>query len=324
MKNKTIMMAAITILASFLLTSCTMFDSRKSAMHDDVANPSSSGGHSVFGCVRYLTFEEAATMATDVVIAQYVTRRPFGQHLTEFEFIVNERIFGNSADRIFVYSDNSMGISGLDSNISYAESEVMFVEGTQYMLLLDKIDSPYARTHQDGFLFITNLTLDMNELSRSTMYNEPLAWHSTGLDFTSRQLSRELVVAYVSELTRNNTPSREQIISERLEDVIEGSPNVIIAEVNEPRRLAIDQVTRDWAETDIYYITVVRALKGNMEAGDVLRLAFFADTVQTGEQHIVAVEPVPDTESCFHMFTTRNSLFRMDQLDEIMEILVLR
>jgi len=57
----------------------------------------------------YLTFEEAVTeFATDVVIAQYVGSRPFGNHSTEFEFIVLDRILGNAPERIFVYTLNNL------------------------------------------------------------------------------------------------------------------------------------------------------------------------------------------------------------------------
>jgi hypothetical protein len=47
---------------------------------------------------------------------------------------------------------------------------------------------------------------------------------------------------------------------------------------------------------------------------------FFSDTVFQGEQHIVAVERISEGSSSFN-FTSRNSLFSMDQLDENMEIL---
>ena len=94
----------------------------------------------------------------------------------------------------------------------------------------------------------------------------------------------------------------------------------MIVEINEPRRLVSAQVTRDWMETDIYHATVVRALKGNLDAGLRVDVEFFADTVQTGEQHIVVVERLTRGSTTF-IFTSRNSLFRMDQLDEILEII---
>jgi hypothetical protein len=49
-------------------------------------------------------------------------------------------------------------------------------------------------------------------------------------------------------------------------------------------------------------------------------VVFGADTVRTGELHIVAVEPLTVGSSTYE-FTSKNSLFSMDQLDEIMAII---
>ena len=70
------------------------------------------------------------------------------------------------------------------------------------------------------FMFLTNLVLDLNAPSRSTMYNEPLTQHSTGMNFNSRSLTSGIIAAYVTELTRNNTPARELIRSDNIEDII--------------------------------------------------------------------------------------------------------
>jgi len=48
------------------------------------------------------------------------------------------------------------------------------------------------------------------------------------------------------------------------------------------------------------------------------RVIFFADTVQIGEQHIVAI---CDTGDYFSRFTTRESLIPIEKLDDVLEIL---
>jgi len=269
----------------------------------------------------YLTFEEAVELASDVVVAEFVAHRPFGQSLTEYEFVVHERIFGNAADRIFVYEQNNTSISVVGMDISYEVTGRPFNTGTEYLLLLEMIDPIYANTHEDGFLFLTNIKLDLNAPSTSTMYDEPLTQHSTGMNFNSRSLTRERIVSYVYELTRNNTPARERIMSEDIEDIIKGSPYVLVVEIGEPRRLSHEGASTDWRSTDIYNTNVVRVLKGEMEVGDLVRMVFFADTVQTGEQHIIAIEPRDPDDPYFYGFTTRNSLFGMEELDEILLIL---
>ena len=107
------------------------------------------------------------------------------------------------------------------------------------------------------------------------------------------------------------------IRSEAIEDIVNGSPYVFVIEINEARGLSSG--TGGFMSIDLYYVTVVEDLKGEPVMGNEIVVVFFADTVFRGEQHIIAVEQVPN--GSFYRFTSRDSLFRMDQLYEIMEIL---
>jgi hypothetical protein len=71
--------------------------------------------------------------------------------------------------------------------------------------------------------------------------------------------------------------------------------------------------------TDIFYVTVIEDLKGVRETGEVRAMIFFADTVSIGEYHIVAAHQREGSSS--FSFTSPNSLFSIDQRDEIMEII---
>lgn len=274
---------------------------------------------------HYLTFEQALLeYATDIVIAQYVGSRPFGQSLTEFEFVVSERILGNAADRVFVYVDFNKIEGMLTGYIWGRESpapySLTFNSGTNYMLPLIRIGDPLAFTHEDGFTFIRDIVINLDDPSKSMMYNEPLSMHSDNFNFDSRDDLRSEIVSFVSELTQHNPPGRDFIRSEVLEDVITKSPYLLMVEIVEPMRLAHEQRTVDWGATDIFYVTVIQALEGTVGAGSELVVIFPAFTVLPGEQHIVAVEPIEEGSYWFR-FSSRSSLFQMDQLDEISQIL---
>jgi len=253
------------------------------------------------------TFEDVLMYATDVVVAQYVTRRPFGQHSMELEFIVHDRIFGDAADRIFVYL--------------FSGERRSFTTDTQYLLPLVKISDVYSYTHEDGFMFLTDLTLDLNNPQSATLYNEPLNQHSTGMNFNSRNLAKDSIISYATEVTQNNTPARGYIRSDDLTEIITGSPYVVVVDITEIRRLVNMQASRDWIETDIYYVTVTEVLNGNIQVGDVLRVVFFADTVFLGETHIISIEPDCPYDPYLHTFTSRHSLHTEDQLPEILQII---
>ena len=198
----------------------------------------------------------------------------------------------------------------------------MFEPGVEYLLPLINTDNPYAKTRENSFVLIRNIVIDLDEPAYSIMYSESLSAHSEEISF-GEDTSQQEIISHMDDLTRDNPPAEEFIRSEEMEDVISGSPYILVVEVNEPFRLSDEQSTTDWMRTDIYYTTILQVLKGDRAVYDVseeLMVIFFADTVLPGEQHIVAVE-TPREGSTFYRFTSRNSLFHMDQLDEILAIL---
>ena len=301
MRKKLIMLA---ILAILLLSACS-----SPYVQNNANNTNNSPEWVVEGSRISWTFEEMLLSTTDVVVARYVGHRYFGYTFIEFEFTVLDRVLGNAADTIFLYEFRSRHLS-LNAE-------------TEYLLLLGRVEAPfYWGFHNEAFMRADEVMIDLNNLSASTMRNEPLSEHSTGLDFNNSSLSREQVVSYVRELTRDNAPSNAPIRTDRLENIIDGSPDVLVIEINEPLRLLRDIWTpgQDFMETDLYHFTVIQGLKGGLEEGYRGIMVFFADTVQTGERHIVAAVPVSEGSNWFD-FTTRESLFHMDQLDEILAIL---
>jgi len=270
----------------------------------------------------YLTFDDALVQfATDVVIVRYIGSRPFGQNLTEFEFVVIERILGDAAERIFVYSDSNVSthVSGIPRPVAYRPGDLTFRHETNYMLPLIAINHPHANTHEDGFRFINNIVIDLDNPLNSIMYSEPLSLHSERLDFNER-ISRNEIVSHVAELTQYNLPGRSIIRSQVIDDIVIESPFVLTVEINEPIRLSNEQLTTDWMATDIYYVTIVKVLKGDISVGREIAVIFSANSVFSGEVHTVAIEPIADGSNWFR-FTSRNSLFNVNQLDKIMSII---
>ena len=313
MMKKLLMIPAVMVI--LLLTACNPYNTQNNT------NTSSLTDEEVLsrpiGLYYDWTFEELLLTATDVVVARYVGHRPLGQTMIEYEFVVLDRVLGSVADTIFIYeymADNySLFIP------EYISENYPFSDGTEYLLILERIPAPfYSGFHYEAFVLISNTVIDLNNPSAAMMRNTPLSEHSTGLDFNSRSLSSDQIVSYVKGLTQNNVPSRAPITSDRTEDIIEGSPHVLVVEINEPMRLS--RRPEDWAGTDLYYFTVIQSLKGGLEEGHRGVMVFFADTVQQGDHHIVAAVPIREGSNWFE-FTSRHSLFRMDQLDEIKEIL---
>ena len=253
---------------------------------------------------KHCEFEYLLSESTDVVIAQYINSKPFGETLTENEFAVSDRILGNAPDKIFIYSEGSGNL---------------FNTGIDYLLPLSKIRGVTAKTHEDGYVLLFNLIIDLNNPQKSTMHGELLTLRSVGLDFSDQNLSKTQIVSYVQEKTKNNKPSKDYIKSDRIEDIIYDSPNILFIEVNKDGLLTSPRTV--WASSDIYWCTVVQTLKGNIEPGFELVMVFFADTVKPGEQYIIAAEPLEEGNNDFLVLTSKNSLFEMERLDEIERII---
>lgn len=278
----------------------------------------------------YYTFEEAVLeFATDIVVAQYVESQPFGENITVFEFVVTDRILGEATDRIFIYATHNISahVGTHERVVSYIPGDLSFVSGVDYLLPIRNINSPHsaiART-EDSFVFIRNIVIDLAEPSNSGMYSEPIDYHIVGMTFSEETMLEEIIV-FVEDLAvqieATERWERVFIRSEIMEDIIKGSPYVWVVEINEPLRLSEEQSVTDWGLTDIYYVTIIESLKGDVNGlMNEFLITFTADTVFYGEQHIVAAQPISKDAIDWFVFTSRNSLFSLDRLDEIRAIL---
>ena len=312
---------SILFFSVFTVAACNTQEDRWAEPH--FMSPPPGGNFQTEVSWIYHTFEEAAiAFATDIVIAQYVGRRPFGQRLTEFEFIVSETLWGDADGRVFIYIDNGMEDSDL----------AVFSPGTDYLLPLERQVSAYFHAGRDKFMFIMNAAVDLDNPLNSVMWwRQPLYLHSLGLNFDERDFSRQEIISYVTELTiNNNLPVADSVIwSEHAEDIILDSPYILVVEINEPHRLSARQLSHDWGSTDMYNATIVSILSGEISLlehesepfakGDEILAIFFADTVFTGEHHIVAATRWG--ESSTFRFSSPHSLFHIDQLPEVVGIL---
>ena len=271
----------------------------------------------------YLTFEEALEeLATNVVIARYVRHRPFGKDrtLVEYEFAVKERILGDTANKIYVYTNApgtvNAGVATSDRIVRFNPGDLSFDTDVDYLLALNKINSPLTDTHNDGFTFILDLVINLDVPENSTMYSEALTLHSNEFDF-SENPSEEAIIAYVEEVIKDNTPARAHLNSASTKDIITGSPNVFVIEVYE----LLSAPRTDWGATDNYFVSLLQVLKGDVPSEPEVILTFPAHMAQPGNAYIVAVEPLTEGYDDWFQLTTKNSLFDIAQINEILEFI---
>ena len=272
---------------------------------------------------EYFTFEEATLeFATHIVIAQYVGSRSFGDLHREFEFEVLDEILGKTTERIFVFLQH-IETKGYMRSIN--QGDLSFEVGVDYLLPLINTDSVDSIVERDGdqFAFVRQIVIDLDDPSNSMMYSEHLDDHIEGIDL-DEETTVEAIISFVEELAEEiEAEGRTEIIiidSDDMGEIFAGSPHIWIVEIGEPIRLAHEQAVTTWVSNDLYYTNIAEVLKGDGAIGDERLVVFPPDSVFTGERHIIAVvNNFP--EGSFYDLTSRHSLFSIDQLEEIREIL---
>ena len=284
----------------------------------------------------YLNFEEAVfEFATHIVVAQYVESQPFGDFHTEFEFVVIDEILGETTERIFVFLYHTKAhVHGHENEVFYLSGDLSFEPGIDYLLPLintNSIDSIINR-EGDEFIFISQIMIDLDDPSNSNIYSENLDDHIEGIDLDEHTEIEE-IISFVEEIAEaiEAEDRFEHIIIESsdMEEIINGSPYVWIVEINEVWRLADEVGPRATRRNDLYYVTIIDALKGGKNVtlkggtieAPIVAMAFLPDVVFLGERHVVAVQPLAEDDRGAFLFTSRYGLFSLDQLEEIEAII---
>jgi len=278
---------------------------------------------------HYATFEEMMlNEVSHMVIAQYVASRPFGELYTEFEFIVSDWLLGETTERIFVYSTNAqIHVHGHYRHVSYVPHDLVFESGIDYLLPIRMLQGIHI-THPrpgDRFVFARQTFINLDDPAASNMYSEPLNEHMQSMSFT-RATPRATILGFMSdfaeiiEYEHRDAWQRIYIDSADIHDIINGSPYIFIIE---PIELFITGASNTWMSVDNFYVNVIEVLKGEPDLLDETIIRFALNTVGVGQQLIVAVQPIGDNNNyfAFDLTSTNNSIFGVDQLDEIRAIL---
>ena len=268
-----------------------------------------------------------AERATDLVVANYIGHSFISDTLGLAKFEVKDVIVGNAEAIIYVYIRNMVGVLSANGG---SEGRVPLVENVDYLLMLSRrVNSVYTFEHirDDAFMFGMDLVIDLTGIDGADLEDTRFDMSFPDLDF-SNGIRREELISHVASLIDpgrylENIRRREAIIrSNSMEDIILGSQEILLVQVISPWSTMNHALPpSDWMATQTYHTTVIEVLEGtgNVVAGDMIRVRFFADTVSRGEQHIVAVERIAGGSSL--QFTSRNSLISTSSLPKVQAIL---
>ncbi|MBQ7290838.1 MAG: hypothetical protein IJW76_03820 [Clostridia bacterium] len=268
-------------------------------------NPSQEGYSATYA---YQTFEEYCTsnFVTDVIIGTLVNFGEFGNDHVRYTFQVNEAILGNANGMIDVI------VPKLQGNVpEYTKEKLRFDEsyipagiGIEYLLPLRKTVDLYSTPNiYYTWSYATAIILD--DVPSSEMYNDLLYSHATGIDI--KTCTREEIIEYVRELTKNNQTSEEELsTAQSLKEIVKDASAVYHIKT----WYLAKEVEGDLKHTEIWDCEILEALKGELppepedpEDPGLVWIIFFPDTVEEGKEYIVAVDGIDGSQTFFELVT---------------------
>lgn len=110
-------------------------------------------------------------------------------------------------------------------------------------------------------------------------------------------------------LLRTMPPGKTLSDAETLEEIVADAPAIFQVKPIE----LLTEVKGDLKHTEIWHCEIIETLKGSV-MGEI-QVIFFADTVEVGEEYIVAVEGIDS--DVFYGFITKDSLRPVSEKAEI-------
>ncbi len=270
--------------------------------------------------IDYLTFEEACEESDIVVTATFLKSEWFNDKYIRHDFSVKENILGKTEKIISVYENS--GEPYVDEEGQYHENsplykrtKLSFKKDAEYLLpLRQNLMGFLAYKTVDAYYLTFDLFVRLDNVSLSQMYSQPLSKHATGINISEKTTGAE-ILTYVKNITKDFVPEYTYIYSDNMADIIRESNHVVKLKVESLR----GETKNTFEHTERYTCTVIEELKGQLIEKDEYQVYFIAGNVKPGDICIVAVHQSASPEDL--MYTSKNSLFSLDQEEQILELI---
>lgn len=303
LKNNKIFILTLFLLCALILCSCfSQNNNNTQNIEYDI---------SVNASLKYTTFEEYLSLATNIVSATYTGNYTTTDAYQDLVFTPISQIKGNNLVEDFhirIYHNKTTFING--TNISYTSSPTLYTAGETYILVLERRISVYQP--YDIYLPLGNIRIV--DSANATMYNNAdIAVHSNSKDAVSAAPS---IVSYINDYVKNDThiaqpTGREHIRSTDLNNIVSGSS--IIAKVTPIKYVGGSQNN----DTDRYLCTVDSVIKGDLSQ-ETVTIIFISDTVTVNSQYVVMIEQLGT--STFYTLSSRNSVYPVNNSDIVQQV----
>ncbi len=260
----------------------------------------------------YVTFEDAVTQyATDIFKGKCLSVKE-NEDSFEYEFQILERYLGEDVGNtvhVYVRKDYIITAFGEEKYISYNEYDTEYEIDHDYYMVTSRYVGVYWE--YDRYFTMCGIHFPISDLSKSTMYSEPIVNHSNISDINNEQI---LIDYIAKQLEENPNPERKlylgikPIDSTDMETIIKESEYVFKVKVGKDCGYGLeDRVTHE--------CTIVDTLKGDLNVSNITIL-FLRGDVSEGKEYIVAAQR---SDGNLFVVSSKNSVFKISKQDELMQ-----
>ncbi len=155
--------------------------------------------------VEYLTFEEMCAKVDCIVVVNYVDYTEYDDYYRKHTFYVKESILGDLSGEIEVYvkceKNKNYRVMVNGKEHYFYEDSFGVNEITDDVMLFLALEENLPGFSSPQYIWHGAPFIDLTYLDYSSMYNDSISKHMTGLDFNNA--TREEVLAYIKSLVAN-------------------------------------------------------------------------------------------------------------------------
>jgi len=245
----------------------------------------------------YLSFEDALQSSSLIVEARFIQEHKYKSY-SELEFEIISILRGAVDEtRIFIYQEK-VNVSFVDAEFDYVSGTTSFIPEDVYILVLERHSLVYYE--HDRYLLIGELYLPSKDLSDSSMYGQPLIYHSESPD-SKHDLRNRIEVIVKNAPVENNFFGNRFTKSCAVVDAVNFADLVLVVK---PVEVLLEN---EIDQTVVCRCTVLDIQVGKLELDEIL-VVFFADSVQVGTDYIINAVRVEPNSLIFTLASKDNSV----------------
>ena len=276
---------------------------------------------SSYNSIVYMTFEEAVLRSNSGVIAEFISVAHITDDYVEFEFHVNDVIYGNVPEQTILLRE-AVGIAHIEEiEYSYSLGENVYTAGQKYILVMQRHDSLFY--DYPIYVLSSNIIIPLDDIENSAMYGREIASFSS-IDF----IDASSIIQLIKDIRTSNT-----VDTFGDEDNARYTDSDAIAEIAYESDIVLEVLIESLFveghhNGNTYISKIINVLKGgqiNTNEDDRVFVVLMKGSVEIGQSYIVILNRVGEhslvyTQSSMRSVISPDDAYSINELNQALEI----